>query len=158
MNSKAAHIEWNRRQFLTRSVKAAASIAAAGAAGLWFYDSRGPTAAVEEQSETKWLDYSMYHLDGSQAIRHLECLLEIKDLDAIEFTAEPNVPSAGSPYWYDTYRKILDAGKSIQAWKIQACEVLPLLDAIGAEGVYLMVYWPGLAPAEKLAKQLEKYK
>jgi uncharacterized protein (DUF362 family) len=68
MNPEPADTGWNRRQFLARSVKAAASIAAAGAAGLWFHDSRGPTRAENIQSETEQLDYSISGLNPKMAI------------------------------------------------------------------------------------------
>jgi len=59
---------WNRRQFLARSLKAAASIAAAAAAGLWFHDSRGPTQAANEQPKTGRLDFSIGGLSPKMAI------------------------------------------------------------------------------------------
>jgi ectoine hydroxylase-related dioxygenase (phytanoyl-CoA dioxygenase family) len=38
-------------------------------------------------AQCEWLDHSMYHVDGTQALRHLETLLVIEALDAIEWTA-----------------------------------------------------------------------
>jgi uncharacterized protein (DUF362 family) len=61
---------WNRRQFLSRSVKAAASIAAAGAAGLWFHDTKGPTRAADEHLETGELNFSVKDLNPKMAIVH----------------------------------------------------------------------------------------
>ncbi len=91
---------------------------------------------LEEQCE--WLDYSIYHLDGHECIRHLDLLLEIDALDAIEWTPDPNVPKGGDPCWYPMYKKIKEAGKSVQAIGITPDQVKPLLDAIGPEGVYIM--------------------
>ena len=42
--------------------------------------------ALSEQCQ--WLDNSMFHLDGSQCIVHLDALLEIDALDAIELRDE----------------------------------------------------------------------
>ena len=36
------------------------------------------------------------------------------------------------------YRRILDAGKSVQAVGVKPEEVVPLLDAVGGEGMYVM--------------------
>ena len=55
---------------MARLVKAAASIAAAGAAGLWFHDSRGPTPGSDKQPETGDLDYSIQNLPPKMAIVH----------------------------------------------------------------------------------------
>jgi len=92
---------------------------------------------LAEQCE--WLDYAMYHLDGTQAIPHLDALLEIEALDAIEWTPQVSVAQGGDPAWYDMYRKILDAGKSVQAISVEPDQVVPLLDAVGPRGMYIMV-------------------
>ncbi|NIA15923.1 MAG: hypothetical protein GWP08_17815 [Nitrospiraceae bacterium] len=68
--------------------------------------------ALAEQCE--WLDYSMYHLDGTQAMCHLDALLGIEALDAIEWTPQAGIEGGGHPRWYPLYTRILDAGKSLQ--------------------------------------------
>jgi len=112
--------------------------------------------ALVEQCE--WLDHSVYHLDGSQAICHLDALLGIGALDAIEWTPEPGAGGGGDPRWYDMYRKILDAGKSVQAVGVRRGEVLPLLDAIGGKGVYLFTEIASERDAEALMQEVEPYR
>jgi hypothetical protein len=90
------------------------------------------------QAQCEWLDYSMYHLDGTQARHHLPALLEIEALDAIEWTPQAGLPGGGSPQWYDIYREIKAAGKSVQAIGVKPAEVEPLIDAVGPEGMYIM--------------------
>lgn len=68
IDTKSTQPEWNRRQFLARSVKAGASIAAAAAAGLWFHDSKGPTPAESGQSEIERLDFAVEGLPAQMAI------------------------------------------------------------------------------------------
>ncbi|CAB1074198.1 Iron-sulfur cluster-binding protein [Olavius algarvensis Delta 1 endosymbiont] len=68
IGTKPTNPEWNRRQFLVRSVKAGASIAAATAAGLWFHDSRGPTREQTGLPETERLDYAVDGLPPQMAI------------------------------------------------------------------------------------------
>ncbi|MBN1513433.1 MAG: hypothetical protein JXB13_15560 [Phycisphaerae bacterium] len=92
--------------------------------------------ALTEQCE--WLDNSMYHLDGTQAIDKLDHLLEIEPLDAIEWTPQAGIEGGGDPRWFNLYRRILDAGKSVQAVGVKAAELEPLLDTLGAEGVYVI--------------------
>jgi hypothetical protein len=107
-------------------------------------------------AQCKWLDHSMFHLDGHQCIQHLDILLGIEPLDAIEWTPDPQVPTGGSPEWYPMYRRILEAGKSVQAIGIRPEEVEPLLDAVGPKGMYLMVnaWEPGEIDAvEKIAEK-----
>lgn len=105
-----------------------------------------------------WLDYSMFHLDGTQAIPHLDALLEIEALDAIEWTPQVSIPQGGDPMWYDMYRKILDAGKSVQAIGVEPDEVIPLLDAIGPNGMFIMVNARSEAEAYAVVEACEAYR
>ena len=111
---------------------------------------------LAEQCE--WLDYSVYHLDGTQCIRHLDMLLGIDDLDAIEWTPQAGVPMGGSPRWYDLYKRILAAGKSVQAIAVAPDEVVPLLDAVGGKGMYIGTRFDSEAAAEKLTRDVEPYR
>ncbi len=49
----------NRRQFLDRLAKAGICIAAAGAAGFWFHDSKGPLSSVPQPSNLILKDFSI---------------------------------------------------------------------------------------------------
>ena len=55
------------------------------------------------RQQCQWLDYSLYHLDGVGAIRHLDALLEIEELDALQWTPGVGQPQGGDPCWYDLY-------------------------------------------------------
>ena len=94
--------------------------------------------ALEEQC--RWLDYSMFHLDGTQAMPQLENLLNIDELDAIEWTPQVGIEGGGNPRWYDLYRRIKSAGKSVQAIGVLPEEVEPLIDAVGPEGMYISTW------------------
>ena len=104
-----------------------------------------------------WLDHSMYHLDGHQCIGHLEALLEIEELDAIEWTANPIVPPGGDPRWFPMYRHILESGKSVQIVDMQPGDVRRLLDLVGSHGLYLFVNVTSPKEVDQLAKLIESY-
>jgi len=70
MSPESFNAGWNRRQFLARSVKAAAAVAAAGAAGLWFHDTAGPTPAADDQLQSGELNFSLQDLSPKMAIVH----------------------------------------------------------------------------------------
>jgi hypothetical protein len=112
--------------------------------------------ALSEQCE--WLDYSLYHLDGTQAIIHLDRLLEIDVLDAIEWTPQAGHPQGGDPEWYGLYRRVLAGGKSVQAIDVRPEEVIPLLDAIGTHGVYIMTEAKTEVEARALVEAVEAYR
>lgn len=105
-----------------------------------------------------WLDYSIYHLDGTQAIPHLDSLLQIEALNAVEWTPQHGIAQGGDPVWYDMYRKILAAGKSVQLVDIQMHEVIPLLDALGPDGLFLMANATSVDEAQRLEEAVERYR
>ena len=90
---------------------------------------------IREQCQK--IDYTLYHLDGVGAMHHLDALLEIKELNAIQWTPGVGEPQGGSPKWYDLYKKILAGGKSIMACWVTLDELRPLLDNIGGDGVHI---------------------
>lgn len=112
--------------------------------------------SLTEQAE--WLDHSMYHLDGTQALCHLDHLLEIEALDAIEWTPQAGIETGGSPRWWDLYRCILEAGKSVQIVQVKPEEIVPLLDAIGGKGVYIMAKISSEKEAEELLAKIEQFR
>lgn len=110
---------------------------------------------LTEQCE--WLDHSMYHLDGTQCICHLDHLLQIESLNAIEWTPQAGIEQGGSPRWFDLYRRILKAGKSVQAINVSPDEIIPLLDAVGGKGVYILTTFDSVEHAETMMKKVESY-
>jgi len=81
--------EINRRQFLKRSAKAGVSVAAACAAGLWCYDSKGPDGSPPPQTQHTLLDFSIENLDKKMSIargknRAATIHLAIESLGGIE--------------------------------------------------------------------------
>jgi len=112
--------------------------------------------ALTQQCE--WLDYSMFHLDGTQAVVHLDSLLSIDALDAVEWTPQAGHPQGGSPQWYDLYRRIIAAGKSIQAVGVAPEEVTPLLDAVGTRGVYITLRNLDRRSTDELSEALTPYR
>jgi len=115
-------------------------------------------------NQCDWLDYSLYHLDGEDALQHLDSLLGIESLNGIEWTSKgayggnPESPSGGSPHWYDLYRRIKAGGKSVQAVQLRPDEVVPLLDAVGPKGMYIEVRPEDEASLEKVLRDIEQYR
>jgi hypothetical protein len=108
--------------------------------------------------QCEWLDFSIYHLDGTQAMCHLDALLKIEALDAIEWTPQAGIEKGGNPRWFEMYRRVLDAGKSVQIIDVHKNEILPLLDAIGSQGVYLMTSFSNIAETKEIMAMIEPYR
>lgn len=110
---------------------------------------------IREQCQK--IDYTLYHLDGVGAMHHLDALLEIKELDAIQWTPGVGEPQGGSPKWYDLYKKILAHGKSIMACWVTLDELRPLLDNIGGDGVHLEMDFHNEQEVEQAMRIIEEY-
>ena len=65
------------------------------------------------RKNVEWLDRSMYHWDGPGAIQHLDNLLSIEKLNAIQWVAGAGNPPEESEAWLPYYRKIAESGKGI---------------------------------------------
>lgn len=84
--------------------------------------------------ECKKLDRSIYHLDGPGALRHLDSLLEIPELDAVQWVV--GAGNEGYAKWVPVYQKIQNAGKSIQLI-VDYLDDLPLIfETLRPEGVW----------------------
>jgi len=63
------------------------------------------------REDMKRLKHTIYHLDGIGAQKHLDALLTLPELNAIQWVYGVGQPG---PYaWVDLYQKVLDAGKQI---------------------------------------------
>jgi hypothetical protein len=104
------------------------------------------------------IDYTLYHLDGVGAIRHLDALLDIPELNAIQWTPGVGEPQGGDPKWYDLYKRIIAGGKSIQASWVKLEELKPLLDNVGTDGLNIMLDFKTEDDIEKALHIAEEFK
>lgn len=86
--------------------------------------------------ECRLAEASIYHLDGPDALRHLDSLLEIPELNAIQWVYGAGNGSAVD--WLDVYKKIQDRGKGIQL-AIPIEELDTIMEALRPEGTHLTI-------------------
>ncbi len=110
---------------------------------------------IREQCQK--IDYTLYHLDGVGAMHHLPALLEIEELNAIQWTPGVGEPQGGSSKWYDLYKKILAGGKSVMACWVTLDELKPLLDHIGVDGIHLEMDFHNEKEVEQAMRIVEEY-
>jgi 5-methyltetrahydrofolate--homocysteine methyltransferase len=109
------------------------------------------------------LTHSLYHLDGPDAIKHVEALMEIGELDALQWTCGAGQPDGGSERWYTIYDKVRAAGKSlwiqiydggVEDW---AKSTRRLMDRYGRSGMYFIYPdFPDRATAEDFIARFER--
>jgi hypothetical protein len=105
--------------------------------------------------ECQFLDRSIYHLDGPGALRHLDAILSIPELDALQFV--PGAGNEGYARWVQVYQRAQAAGKAIQV--LCRLEELDLIvDTLDPHGVLLSVSGvPSREAAEHLLRELERW-
>ena len=65
------------------------------------------------QKQCAWLDNSIYHLDGPDAVKHVPALMEIKELTALQWTCGAGQPDGGNERWIPIYDQVRAAEKSL---------------------------------------------
>ena len=66
------------------------------------------------KEECKYIPRTIYHLDGPGAVRHLDSILTVPELDGVQWINGAGAP--GLDQWPDIYRKIHEAGKLCQVF------------------------------------------
>ncbi|MGH7145701.1 MAG: hypothetical protein ACREJ2_16450 [Planctomycetota bacterium] len=110
--------------------------------------------AAEIEREVAWLDRSIYHLDGPQALPHLDRLLAMPRLDAIQFVYGAGAGPASR--WLDVYRKIQAAGKSLHVY-VDPEDLGAFIGGIAPPGVLISTHAESEEHAAALLAQVEKW-
>ncbi|NLD73724.1 MAG: hypothetical protein GX649_13545 [Chloroflexi bacterium] len=106
-------------------------------------------------NECRFLDRSIYHLDGPNALRHLDALMAIPELDALQWV--PGAGNEGFVRWIDVYRRAQAAGKGL--WISCGLDEVPdVMAALDSHGVCLAVHGvPTLEAGEELLRRAEDW-
>jgi hypothetical protein len=94
--------------------------------------------------QTATVGRAVFHLDGPDAARHIDALLEVPDMQAIQFTPGAGTPSALA--WVDMFHKVQQHNRSLLIMS-PADEVLALCDTLRPEGLAVLIDTP-LTPGE----------
>lgn len=104
--------------------------------------------------EFEWdmLDANFYHLDGVDALRHLDRLCNCEKLNGIQWVYGAGQPTARA--WKDVLCKIQESGKNIQV-QIVPEDIKELAEFLKPEGVHLFCYASSEDEARRIVKLLE---
>lgn len=107
------------------------------------------------QEEVKKMDYNVFHLDGPGVARHIDPILAINEIDAIQW-----VQGAGNSnpieQWKPLIRKIQSAGKSVVVM-LQPGELTGFMSDMKPEGIMLCIPSSGQEPEQHMLKQISKW-
>jgi len=105
--------------------------------------------------ECRRLEASIYHLDGPSALRHLDSLLAIKELNAIQWVYGAGRGVASD--WLHVYERCQAAGKGIQFYNGFE-EIDAIISNLKPEGVWMAVSIEDRGQAEAVLKRAAAWK
>jgi hypothetical protein len=97
------------------------------------------------------VDHCIYHLDGTVALQHLDLLLAVPEIDAIQW-----VPGAGREailQWVPLIRRVQQSGKSILV-QVEPADVPSLLEEVPARGLCISTSCPSDQEAQELLEYI----
>ncbi|MEI6100259.1 MAG: trimethylamine corrinoid protein 2 [Eubacteriales bacterium] len=115
------------------------------------------------REQAKQLDTVLYHLDGADSIRHMDALMEIEEIDALQWTSGDYGPDGTLEDWFEIYDKTRAAGKSLWV-KVYTGEiddwiknVDKLVKRYGSHSLFMHFPEMSMQEAEKLLNYAEKH-
>ena len=108
---------------------------------------------------------SVYHLDGPGEIAHLDMLLSLPHVHAIQWVPLPTAGSAAKARQYqdfsdamslDIYRRSLAAGKKVVLLGVRPNQIPTIFDAVGTDGVFIATHCEKRADADALVETAQK--
>ncbi len=106
------------------------------------------------EQQTHWVERTIYHLDGPDAVRHLDALLALPELDGIQWVQGAGAPPASA--WIRLLRRIQSKGKLVYVY-CEPWEVETLLAELEPEGLILNVHCCSEAQARDLLQKAGRW-
>ena len=102
------------------------------------------------------LDYAVYHLDGAEQFAHLDMILSVDKIRAIQWVPGAGNPGTADKCWMDLYRKVQAAGKGlVLAARLETAQYW--LDNLEPGLFHLMIHARDDAEAAEATKLMAKY-
>lgn len=101
------------------------------------------------------VDYRIYHLDGASAIHHLDTLLDIPQLQAIQWVQGDGGGRASD--WMELIKRVQSKKKSIMLY-CETDEIIPILKEAGPTGIGVCIIdRPSEQKLEAVFKEIKNY-
>jgi hypothetical protein len=104
---------------------------------------------------TDYLDFSLYHLDGTCQMRFLDALRSLPKLNGIQWNPEP--PADPPTRWIEAFREIRRRGFCLAIGCGSVEEAVVITQALGPDGLALFLpAFPSRAEAEAAIRRIEQ--
>ncbi|MDD4366077.1 MAG: hypothetical protein PHV38_00200 [Eubacteriales bacterium] len=104
--------------------------------------------------QTNYLDYTIYHVDGTGNFAHVDALLELPKLQAIQIL--PGTGKPGPLYYLDILRKIQSSGKNLHI-TLEPNDIETALELLSARGLSIETVCSSEEEAQVLIKNVERW-
>lgn len=112
-------------------------------------------ALPELEKQAKFFDNAIYHLDGQEQVRHLDHILSVKDIKAIQWQNVAGQPSCVEHI--DSLKKIQAAGKSLLLFLNTPADIKPLMENLSSKGLQFFVpVYSGEEDCKAILKMVEQ--
>lgn len=102
------------------------------------------------------LDHVIYHLDGPGAIQHVDTLLSMPNLRAIQWVPGAGQPGAAHPRWRGLLKHIIRCGVRVHIG-VAPTDIEELLRDLPADGLFISTACGSEAEARHLMAKLEQW-
>ena len=107
--------------------------------------------------EIRNTDQSIFHLDGPGQIPHLDILLEIPELNGIQWVPGAGNPQTGSSEWFPMYRRIQEKGKLLVLQNMDKEDVEGVLTNLSSRGLLIETKCDSESEARDLLEKVAKW-
>lgn len=108
----------------------------------------------ELRAQCDLLDYPLYHFDGVEQIRHLDSLLSIPRLRAIQWTQVAGQNPCTD--YIPELKKIQEAGKSLLI-HVKPDQIQPIMENLSSKGLYMITTANSREEADELVKAVTRW-
>ena len=108
------------------------------------------------REQTEYMDRAVYHLDGPGEIPHLDMILSLPRLSAIQWTSGAGSAPITDPCWFDLYRRIQKAGKGLVLLGADPADLEPLFRNVSQRGLFLSASVRDEREAEEIVGMAER--
>ncbi len=105
--------------------------------------------------EMRYLDCNLFHLDGPNALHHLDALLALKELNGVQWVYGAGHGPAAR--WGDVYKRVQAAGKCVQVLCEDFEDLRRVAEHLRPEGVWFTLGRFPRAEAEAIVKWVEQW-
>jgi hypothetical protein len=89
------------------------------------------------QKQCQWLDHSIYHLDGPGELAHLDILLDIPELNGIQWVPGTGEEPVGSRKWEQLYKRVQSRGKLLVLQGVTRQSIGWIMEELSPNGLLL---------------------